>query len=333
MAVLHASASLSLTIRDASFARSAPKVFPLHRRPLPNLYRIGTAFATGSPLVLSKPTGQKKHAWKPNSVSIRCEQSTQGSNNLDVWLGRLAMVGFAIAISVEIATGKGLLENFGLTTPLPTVALAVTALVGILTAVFIFQSASKKFFSYYSMGALMSRMRKRLFQNREVRILMVGLDASGKTTILYKLKLGEIVLTVPTIGFNVETVEYKNISCTVWDVGGQDKIRPLWRHYFQNTQGLVFVVDSSDRGRICEARNELHRILSEPELRNAAVLVFANKQDLPHTMAVSEIATKLGLHTLSQRRWYIQGASATSGEGLYEGFDWLCSNIPNERSP
>jgi len=70
---------------------------------------------------------------------------------------------------------------------------------------------------------------------------MVGLDAAGKTTILYKLKLGEIVTTIPTIGFNVETVEYKNINFTVWDVGGQDKIRPLWRHYFQNTQGLIFV--------------------------------------------------------------------------------------------
>ena len=76
---------------------------------------------------------------------------------------------------------------------------------------------------------------------------MVGLDAAGKTTILYKLKLGDVVTTIPTIGFNVETVEYKNIKFTVWDVGGQDRIRPLWRHYFQNTQGLIFVVDSNDR--------------------------------------------------------------------------------------
>ena len=75
-----------------------------------------------------------------------------------------------------------------------------------------------------------------------MRILMVGLDAAGKTTILYKLKLGEIVTTIPTIGFNVETVEYKNISFTVWDVGGQDKIRPLWRYYFQNTQGIILLL-------------------------------------------------------------------------------------------
>ncbi|PAV63608.1 hypothetical protein WR25_20860 isoform B [Diploscapter pachys] len=92
------------------------------------------------------------------------------------------------------------------------------------------------------MGLTISSLFNRLFGKKQVRILMVGLDAAGKTTILYKLKLGEIVSTIPTIGFNVETVEYKNISFTVWDVGGQDKIRPLWRHYFQNTQGLIFVV-------------------------------------------------------------------------------------------
>lgn len=85
----------------------------------------------------------------------------------------------------------------------------------------------------------------------------------------------------PTIGFNVETVEYKNISFTVWDVGGQDKIRPLWRHYFQNTQGIIFVVDSNDRERVSEAREELQRMLNEDELRDALLLVFANKQDLP----------------------------------------------------
>ncbi|XP_067880853.1 ADP-ribosylation factor 1-like 2 isoform X1 [Heterodontus francisci] len=120
---------------------------------------------------------------------------------------------------------------------------------------------------------------KGLLGKKEMRILMVGLDAAGKTTILYKLKLGEIVTTIPTIGFNVETVEYKNISFTVWDVGGQDKIRPLWRHYFQNTQGLIFVVDSNDRERVTEAREELMRMLTEDELKDAVLLVFANKQE------------------------------------------------------
>ncbi|URE39863.1 ARF [Musa troglodytarum] len=181
-----------------------------------------------------------------------------------------------------------------------------------------------------TMGLTFTKLFSRLFAKKEMRILMVGLDAAGKTTILYKLKLGEIVTTIPTIGFNVETVEYKNISFTVWDVGGQDKIRPLWRHYFQNTQGLIFVVDSNDRDRIVEARDELHRMLNEDELRDAVLLVFANKQDLPNAMNAAEITDKLGLHSLRQRHWYIQSTCATSGEGLYEGLDWLSNNIASK---
>ncbi|KAI5124952.1 hypothetical protein M0805_007379 [Coniferiporia weirii] len=181
------------------------------------------------------------------------------------------------------------------------------------------------------MGMTFSKLFASLLGKREMRILMVGLDAAGKTTILYKLKLGEIVTTIPTIGFNVETVEYKNISFTVWDVGGQDKIRPLWRHYFQNTQGIIFVVDSNDRDRVVEAREELQRMLNEDELRDALLLVFANKQDLPNAMNASEITDKLGLHGLKQRTWYIQAACATSGDGLYEGLEWLSANIKARR--
>ncbi|NXT33394.1 ARF5 factor, partial [Pelecanoides urinatrix] len=157
--------------------------------------------------------------------------------------------------------------------------------------------------------------------------LAVGLDAAGKTTILYKLKLGEIVTTIPTIGFNVETVEYKNICFTVWDVGGQDKIRPLWRHYFQNTQGLIFVVDSNDRERVQESADELQKMLQEDELRDAVLLVFANKQDMPNAMAVSELTDKLGLQTLRSRTWYVQATCATQGTGLYDGLDWLSHEL------
>mmetsp|Transcript_24042 Transcript_24042/g.37713 ORF Transcript_24042/g.37713 Transcript_24042/m.37713 type:complete len:182 (+) Transcript_24042:124-669(+) len=181
------------------------------------------------------------------------------------------------------------------------------------------------------MGLAFSRVFQRLFSKKEMRILMVGLDAAGKTTILYKLKLGEIVTTIPTIGFNVESVEYKNIFFTVWDVGGQDKIRPLWRHYFANTQGLIFVVDSNDRDRTAEAKDELHRMLNEDELRDAVLLVFANKQDLPNAMNASELTEKLGLQSLRQRSWYIQGTCATSGEGLYEGLDWLSNELSKKK--
>merc|ERR1712162_1906 len=150
-------------------------------------------------------------------------------------------------------------------------------------------------------GLAFSKAFGKLVGKKDCRILMVGLDAAGKTTILYKLKLGEVVTTIPTIGFNVETVEYKNISFTVWDVGGQDKIRPLWRHYYQNTQGLIFVVDSNDRDRIEDAKEELTKMLNEDEMRDAVLLVFANKQDLPNSMTAAEVMDKLGLRDLQNR--------------------------------
>lgn len=184
------------------------------------------------------------------------------------------------------------------------------------------------------MGALLSKAFRRLVGTKDVRILMVGLDAAGKTTILYKLKLGENVTTIPTIGFNVERVEYKNIAFTMWDVGGQHKIRPLWRHYFQNTDGLIFVVDSADRERVNEAREELQRMLFEDELRDACLLVLANKQDMPNAMNAAELTDKLGLYAMSRNRdWYMQGSCATTGEGIYEGLDWLATQLSRRKKP
>merc|ERR1711862_290979 len=180
-------------------------------------------------------------------------------------------------------------------------------------------------------GLFMSKIWERIVSNQEMRILMVGLDAAGKTTILYKLKLGEVLTTIPTVGFNVETVEYKNISFTVRDVGGQDKIRKLWRYYYENTQVLIFVIDSNDRDRIEDAREELTRILSEDEMRDVAVLVFANKQDLPNSMTTAEVSEKLGLRSLRHQRWYIQSACATTGDGLYQGLDWLSRTLSSKK--
>ncbi|MFH4973946.1 hypothetical protein AB6A40_000655 [Gnathostoma spinigerum] len=177
------------------------------------------------------------------------------------------------------------------------------------------------------MGLTISSLFSRIFGKKQIRILMVGLDAAGKTTILYKLKLGEIVTTIPTIGFNVETVEYKNICFTVWDVGGQSTIRPLWRHYYQNTEGIIYVVDSNDRERVLESREELQSMMTEDELRDAILLVLANKQDLPNAMNVSELTSKLGLNDLRNRNWYIQATCATQGTGLYEGLDWLSNEL------
>merc|ERR1712187_508116 len=171
-----------------------------------------------------------------------------------------------------------------------------------------------------------------MFGKQEKRIVMVGLDAAGKTTVLYKLKLGEVVTTIPTIGFNVETVNYKNISFTVWDIGGQEKIRSLWRYYYQNTQGVIFVIDSNDRDRIEDAREELTKILVEDEMRDVVLLVLANKQDLPNAMTAAEVTDKLGLHSMRQRSWHVQPSCALTGDGLYEGLERLAHELNNKHT-
>lgn len=163
-------------------------------------------------------------------------------------------------------------------------------------------------------------------------MLMLGLDASGKTTILYKLRLGEVVATLPTIGFNVETIEVGKMNLTVWDVGGQEKIRMLWRHYYDNLNGLVFVVDSTDRERLHEVRDELARLLDEASLQGVPLLVFANKQDLHNAISVSELTEKLNLTNIRDRSWFIQSCSALSGAGIDEGITWFCETYKKIRS-
>uniref|UniRef100_T1J0K2 RING-type E3 ubiquitin transferase n=1 Tax=Strigamia maritima TaxID=126957 RepID=T1J0K2_STRMM len=129
-------------------------------------------------------------------------------------------------------------------------------------------------------------------------------------------------------GFNVETVEYKNLKFTIWDVGGQPKLRPLWKHYYLNTQAIIFVLDSSNRERLSEAHNELAKLMSEKELKDAALLIFANKQDVSGCLTIEDIADKLTLYKLCcGRSWHIQAADAQSGIGLHDGLDWLARQL------
>ncbi|NP_001070112.1 E3 ubiquitin-protein ligase TRIM23 [Danio rerio] len=162
----------------------------------------------------------------------------------------------------------------------------------------------------------------------EIRVVTLGLDGAGKTTILFKLKQDEFMQPIPTIGFNVETVEYKNLKFTIWDVGGKHKLRPLWKHYYLNTQAVVFVIDSCHRDRLMESHSELAKLLTEKELRDALLLIFANKQDVPGAVSVEEMTELLSLHKLCcGRSWHIQGCDARSGMGLHEGLDWLSRQL------
>jgi len=128
---------------------------------------------------------------------------------------------------------------------------------------------------------------------------MLGLDRAGKTAILYKLKLGETTTPTQTVGFNFESIQHKKRQFVIYDVGGHEKIRPIWRYYYQNTDAIIFVVDSSDRERIDDSKGyeesakvELHRLFDEQELNGAPLLVFANKQDDSNSMTVEEMKKK-----------------------------------------
>lgn len=172
------------------------------------------------------------------------------------------------------------------------------------------------------MGLTISNLLSHFLGKEDVRILMVGLDGAGKTTILYQLKVGEVVTTIPTIGFNVETVDFKNIRFTVWDVGGQQRIRNLWYHYFVNTKAIIFVVDSSDTERIQEAAEELHHMMEREELRHTVLLILANKQDMPNALSITEMVQRMNLHKINQD-WHVHGTCAIRGNGLYDGLEML----------
>jgi len=167
----------------------------------------------------------------------------------------------------------------------------------------------------------------RFFKKSHIRIFMLGLDNSGKTTILYALKLNELITTIPTIGFNVETITYKNIIFTIWDIGGQDKIRDIWIHYYNNTliySVIIFVIDSSDRDRIKYVKEEFTNIITH--LNNAKILIYANKQDITNCMTIEEIITILQLDKISNK-CFVQPTCALDHQGIYEGLEWLSNEI------
>jgi ADP-ribosylation factor-like protein 1 len=163
--------------------------------------------------------------------------------------------------------------------------------------------------------------------DKEIRVLVLGLDNAGKTSILYRLQLGTVVHTVPTVGFNLETLTYKNISFQVWDLGGQTGLRPYWRNYCGETDAVIYVVDSTDRDRMGVAKHELFNLLDEEELRNSLLLVFANKQDCPGALPPGEVAKSLGVGAINNRSWTIIPSSAATGDGLELGMDWLCERL------
>lgn len=168
---------------------------------------------------------------------------------------------------------------------------------------------------------VVSRLRK---STEPQRIVMLGLDAAGKSTILYNIDLSDHKTVKPTIGFNVEEVKipHTKVSFVVWDLGGQESLRAIWKQYLQDIAGLVFVVDSADVNRMDEARSCLHSLVRDPSLAGVPIVVVANKQDLLGALSVDEVEKRLVLNSLSSVRnpYILRPTIALSSQGVVEMF-------------
>ncbi|KAM3598554.1 uncharacterized protein V6R79_019533 [Siganus canaliculatus] len=176
------------------------------------------------------------------------------------------------------------------------------------------------------MGLLLTRIMA-VFGNKEHKVIIVGLDNAGKTTILYQFLTKEAVHTSPTIGSNVEEITVQKTHFLVWDIGGQESLRASWFSYFCNTEIVIVVVDSTDRERLTLTKEELHRMLSHEDLQNASILILANKQDMKGSMSAAEISQFLTLNSITTHPWHVQACCALTGEGLPASLDWMKSQV------
>jgi len=173
----------------------------------------------------------------------------------------------------------------------------------------------------------MTKLWRLVFSKEEHKVIIVGLDNAGKTTILYQFLMGEVVHTSPTIGSNVEEVVWRNIRFVMWDIGGQESLRSSWNTYFVNAEFVIVVIDSTDRERLALTKQELYKMLANEDLHKAAVLIYANKQDVKGSMSAAEISRELNLTSYKTHRWQIQACCALTGEGLQQGLEWMAGQL------
>ncbi|KAJ3450219.1 adp-ribosylation factor c1 [Anaeramoeba flamelloides] len=172
-----------------------------------------------------------------------------------------------------------------------------------------------------------------LFSNSEEhKILLLGLDNAGKTTILYYLALNEVVYTRPTIGSNFEELVHKNIKFQCWDIGGQENLRKSWSAYYADTSAVIFVVDSTDHERLSTTRKELFKIIADEKLSDTVCLVFANKMDIKTSMKPKQLIKALKLTEIKNHDWAIKPCCALTGEGLQEGWEWMANKIQEKKN-
>ena len=178
------------------------------------------------------------------------------------------------------------------------------------------------------MGFILSKILEFFTRSRNnFKIIILGMQNAGKTTILYRLSLGQLVKTTPTIGSNVEEINYNNVQFQAWDLGGQESTRSVWDVYYMNTDAIVYVIDSQDEEYYEESKLQFHKLLRNSALKNATILIFANKQDLSEVKDVNRLIQDYELDKIKDHIWHIQPCSALKGEGLVEGIKWLSEQL------
>ena len=178
------------------------------------------------------------------------------------------------------------------------------------------------------MGFILSKILEFFTKSRNnFKIIILGMQNAGKTTILYRLSLGQLVKTTPTIGSNVEELTYNNVKFQAWDLGGQESTRSVWDVYYMNTDAIVYVIDSIDDEYYEESKIQFHKMLNNPALKNATILIFANKQDLPGAKTVNKLIEDYEFDKIKSHIWHIQSCSALKGEGLVTGIKWLSEQL------
>jgi ADP-ribosylation factor-like protein 2 len=172
---------------------------------------------------------------------------------------------------------------------------------------------------------LLTIIKKTKRKEKEMRLLMLGLDNAGKTTIVKKFCNRDTSTISPTLGFEITALQFQGYTINLWDVGGQQSLRSYWRNYFESTDGLIWVVDSNDVGRLLDCKRELHALLQEERLAGASLLIFLNKQDIPTAKSAEEIRELLDVEGLvkGKRHVHLTVCSAMTGSGLLEGISWI----------
>ncbi|XP_050037134.1 ADP-ribosylation factor-like protein 2 [Dermacentor andersoni] len=171
-------------------------------------------------------------------------------------------------------------------------------------------------------------LKKLKRKEKEIRVLILGLDNAGKTTLLKRLNGEDTSEVSPTLGFNIKTLEHRGFRLNMWDVGGQKSLRGYWRNYFESTDAIIWVVDSADRRRLGDCHRELRTLTCEEKLLGSSLLVLANKQDLPGAVPPDQIAEMLELSAINSLHWKMLGCSAFTGmDGLLDGIEWMLDDL------